>query len=579
MRIKTKLTLGVGLLFMMIVVLTVVGTLYTYALKKDMKDVFEHNYHTIEYSRNMILTLDEYPQNEEALHRFEHYLNKQQHNISEPGEKEATLQLSIHFAKLRSHGKDSLASLQGLIRNDIAQIMSINMASIAKKATLAKKTASSATVWIAVTGTVCFLIAFSLLINLPNNIANPIAQLTESIKKIAQRKYEQRVHFVDHDEFGELAKSFNVMAEKLEEYNNSSMSKLLFEKKRIETLINNMHDPVIGLDENKKILFVNHEALQILGAKPEEILTKTVTEAALHYELINNLSKDLESTQPSKVKNEIIKVVNDQKEAFFEKELLHIAITPTGEKEEVSVGTVIILNNVTPFKELDAAKTNFIATVSHELKTPIASIKMSLNLLERQDTGLLNEEQRYLMESIKEDSNRLLRITGELLNISQVETGNIQLNIQQSEASQILDFAMEAVRLQAEQCQIQILIHTEPQLPLLWADAEKTAWVLINFLTNALRYSPQQSKITITIAQEDDKLCFAVMDEGKGIDSRYRTKIFDRYFQIPGSHKSGTGLGLAISKEFIEAQGGTIGLESELDKGSRFYFKLNVVLE
>lgn len=224
------------------------------------------------------------------------------------------------------------------------------------------------------------------------------------------------------------------------------------------------------------------------------------------------------------------------------------------------------------------AKTNFIATVSHELKTPIASIKMSLSLLERPELGVVNEEQRQLMDSIKDDSNRLLKITSELLNMSQVETGNIQLNIQQSNPAQILDFALEAIKLQAEQHQASLIIQTDPQLPKVWADAEKTAWVLINFLTNALRYSPEQSKIVISIQKDgSDKLIFYVQDAGKGIDSRYREKIFDRYFQIPGSHKAGTGLGLAICKEFIEAQGGTIGLESELDKGSKFYCKLNVV--
>ena len=109
------------------------------------------------------------------------------------------------------------------------------------------------------------------------------------------------------------------------------------------------------------------------------------------------------------------------------------------------------------------------------------------------------------------------------------------------------------------------------------ADSEKTAWVLINFLTNAITYSSENSCITVQLKKESNNVVFEVIDTGKGIDSRYKTKVFDKYFQVPGSHKSGTGLGLAISKEFIEAQKGIIGVDSELGLGSTFYFKLGMV--
>jgi signal transduction histidine kinase len=116
--------------------------------------------------------------------------------------------------------------------------------------------------------------------------------------------------------------------------------------------------------------------------------------------------------------------------------------------------------------------------------------------------------------------------------------------------------------------------HVEEELPLVKADIEKTAWVLINLLTNAIRYSPEDKEVIIAVKREEDEILFSVKDFGKGIDNKYTDKIFDRYFQVPGSSKSGTGLGLAISKEFIEAQEGTIGLESHIGEGSRFHFKL-----
>lgn len=128
------------------------------------------------------------------------------------------------------------------------------MIAIKEKSDIAKHTAETANLWIAVTGTLCFLIAFNLLVNLPNNIANPIKELTASIKEIANKNYSERVHFMNHNEYGDLAKSFNTMAQKLEEYSNSNLHKLSFEKKRLETLINNMHDPIIGLDNDGLVL-------------------------------------------------------------------------------------------------------------------------------------------------------------------------------------------------------------------------------------------------------------------------------------------------------------------------------------
>jgi len=572
MKIKTKLTLGVGLLFLMIIILSLVAARYINVLKNDTENILVDNYNTLEYSRNMLRSLDETQQSTKALLIFEDNLNKQRKNVTEIGEREATEAIAQHLTQLKRSPAN--VAIHQLIRKDITELMRLNMEAIQRKSEIAQETARSANLWIVITGTLCFLFAFTLLVNLPSNIANPIKELTESIKEIAAKNYSQRVHFGSKNEFGELAGSFNTMAEKLEEYDSSNLSKILFEKKRIETLINNMHEPVLGLDENKKILFANDEVLKISGLLAEDVIGRPAVDVALHNDLIRSLVQGLVTPKPDTEKEKPLKIYADNKESYFEKEIVNITITPTGEKEKIFIGQVIVLKNITPFKELDFAKTNFIATVSHELKTPISSIKMSVQLLENKQTGEVNEEQKQLIESIKDDSNRLLKITGELLNLSQVETGNIQLNIQQSSPYKILQYAMEAVKVQADQKQIKLLAKLEEELPEVKADTEKTAWVLINFLTNAIRYSSEESKIVIALKKEQDGVLFSVKDEGKGIESRYREKIFDRYFQVPGSAKTGTGLGLAISKEFIEAQGGNIGLDSEIGMGSTFYFNL-----
>ena len=572
MRIKTKLNLGVGLLFVLIIVLSLVSAFYIYSIKKDTQNILKANYETLEYSRNMLSSLDEISVGEtKAILVFETNLKKQIANITEVGEDKVTYSLQKKFQILEQDRNND--TLKSQIRNDIFEIMKLNMNAIKVKGDIAKKTAETANLWIAIVGSLCFLIAFNLLVNLPNNIANPIKELTASIKEIANRNYSERVHFHNHNEYGDLAKSFNTMAEKLEEYSNSNLHKLTFEKKRLETLINNMHDPIIGLDSEGIILFVNDEALKIIGHRQEEVIGQSATTLALKNDLMRSLIiNELESP-----KAHPMKIFADGKESYFEKETVNITITPTGEDKSIDIGNVIILRNITIFKELDFAKTNFIATVSHELKTPISSIKLSLQLLEKSETGTINDEQKQLIESIKEDSQRLLKITGELLDISQLETGNIHLNIEKSNPYDIVNYAIEAVKVQAEQKQIELIIDTEKELPEVKADSEKTGWVLINFLTNAITYSSSQSKIIVKLKKVNNQVIFQVIDYGKGIDKRYQSKVFDKYFQIPGSNKSGTGLGLAISKEFIEAQNGTISVESELGLGSTFSIGLNWV--
>jgi PAS domain S-box-containing protein len=571
MRIKTKLNLGVGLLFLMIIILSLVSAYSVFLIKQDTENILKSNYNTLEYSRNMIFALDGIKSgSKETIQNFEENLKKQTQNITEPGEKQATEKLKASFALLDKNNADEYIKAQ--IRQDIFAIMKLNLDAIKQKSDIAKHSAETANLSIAIVGTLCFLIAFNLLVNLPNNIANPIRELTQSIKEIANKNYSERVHFTSHSEFGDLAKSFNTMAQKLEEYHDSNVYKLLFEKKRLETLINNMNDPIIGLDNEGIVLFVNDEALKIIGLKSEDIIGKPASELAISNDLIRSLILK-ESETPKK---QALKIFAHGKESYFEKEIHNITITPTGEEKEINIGDVIILRNITLFKELDFAKTNFIATVSHELKTPIASIKLSLQLLENEKTGDMNDDQKQLVESIKDDSQRLLKITGELLNLSQLETGNIQLNIGKSNPHEIVKYAVEAVKVQADQKQIQLVIDANENLKNVKADAEKTGWVLINYLSNAIRYSSEKSTILIKLKEENNQMVFQVIDTGKGIDTRYKDKVFDKYFQVPGSQKSGTGLGLAISKEFIEAQNGSVGVESNLGLGSTFWFSLKV---
>lgn len=573
MKIKTKLTLGVGLLFLMILVLSVVSARYMYELKADTENVLVDNYRTLEYSRNMLLSLE--TGTESTLQKFEANLQKQESNLTEINEKEVTQDLRVHFNAFMENQSDS--SIKSELRKDIFELMDMNMQAIQRKSEMAKETANRAVFWIAITGTLCFLIAFILLVNLPSTIANPIKKLTEGIKQIADKNYSERVHFEGHSEFGELAKSFNAMAQRLEEYDTSNVAKLMMEKKRVETLIDKMHDPVIGLDDKMCIIFANEEANQILGLPDSELIGFQSKDLALKNDLLRELIKDIEEPEFNRTGIKPIKIYANGKESYFEKDVQHISIIPTGEKKAKIVGHVVLLRNVTEYKELDSAKTQFIATVSHEFKTPISAIKMSLQLLENEQVGSLNVEQQNLIESIKDDANRLLKITGELLNMTQVESGNIQLAILPSDPKEILQYAINATKTQADQKQIQFQLNSPDIVSKIQADNEKTAWVLTNLISNAIRYSYDNSTIFVTISETSEHVSFSVKDTGQGIAPQYKDKIFNRYFRVPGTKKEGTGLGLAISKEFIEAQGGQITVDSEFGAGSTFTLILNKV--
>lgn len=571
MKIKHKLISGIGLLFLMITLITVVGSIFIYKLSKDTENILVANYNTIEYSRNMLIALNNNDLPEKEAVFFEENLNKQKNNITEVGEQELTNKLNLDFEKIKTENSDK--GLIKTIREDIFDIMLLNMQAIQRKNTIAKNTADNAIAWISILGTACFIIAFTLLINLPNNIANPIRELTNSIKQIAAENYSERVNFEKHNEFGDLAKSFNTMAKKLEEFKAGNLDKLLTEQKRTETLIDNMREPVIGLDENNKVLFMNENALKISGLKAEDILNKSIIDIASENDLVRNLIQELlikDKTDGILQKIEPLKIFANNKESYFEKELIPLKITPTGEDQQKHIGNVIILQNITEYKELDFAKTNFIATVSHEFKTPISSIKLGIQLLEKEQVGILNEEQKNLIEGIKDDANRLLKITSELLNVTQVESGSIQLNLKPTDTQEILNYAINANKNTADQKNIKLTISPSLNGFFIVADTEKTAWVLTNLISNALRYSYENSEIIISIVEENKFIKFTIADSGQGIDPQYLSKIFDRYFRIPGTKKDGTGLGLSISKEFIEAQGGRIEVESEFGKGSKF---------
>jgi PAS domain S-box-containing protein len=559
-RLKTKLTLGLAFLFIVILAFGVLGIFYINKLSTDAGVILKDNYNTLQYCNNMLKALEELPGDTSELKNFQKNLSLQKKNITEPGELDATQFVEKNFNEMKADPADT--SNYKDIRRAIFNIQQINQEAIFHKNKIASDTAQQANLWLTIIVTILTIVAFTFIVNFPGIISNPLKALSEGITEIANKNYGKRIHIKQDDEFGDLADAFNTMASKLDDYENSNLANILFEKTRIETIINQMKDGIIGFDEKKNILFMNAVAENLFSLKEKEIAGRYAPDIALRNDLMRTLLRDGEKKE--------LKIYADAKESFFTKENI------TVQNGEMKIGEVIVLRNITPFHELDEAKTNFIATVSHELKTPLASIKMSAKLLSDERVSNLNGEQKELVQSISDDAERLLKITGELLNMTQVETGNMQMKVQSTNVFSIVMKASNAVQSQLQQKNISLRTNIQPQLPAINVDAEKTSWVLINFLTNAIKFSKESSSVIIKVFKENTDLIFSVKDEGIGIDEKYLPKIFDRYFKVPGQDQTGTGLGLAISKEFIEAQGGKIWAESELEKGSLFAFSLPV---
>jgi len=578
MKVKTKLRLGFGFLFIVVLFFGATALYYIRDISENSKVILKNNYESLSFAREMrgILDNNDLPLNNGAVNKFNIYLSRQEGNITEPGEAHLTQKLSIGF-KLLTNGGNLDSQKDGVreVRKSLSEIEKLNMLAIIRKDNTARASVNRATLFLGLVGTFTFLVLFSFSVNFPGYIANPLRALIDGIREIGEKNYSKRLNFEQNDEFAEVANAFNQMASRLNEWENSNLATVISEKRRIETIIEQMQDAIIGINEKQEVLFMNDAARKTLNITGDKVIGQNTSELVKGNDLFRSILKDDMGIKP-------FKIVLDGRESYFQMQSSDILVPNTQKNKgalqlaSLSAGKVYILKNITEFKERDEAKTNFIATISHELKTPISSIKMSLKLLNDERVGTINPEQEQLVNHIKDDNDRLLKITSELLELSQVETGNIQLNFVPVNPMQIVDYAIASVSFQAEQKHVQLEVVKDDKLPDIQVDIEKTAWVLVNFLSNALRYSAEKSRIIIQVAQRNNTVEFSVKDFGKGIDESYQKRLFDRYFQVPtdGQNKSGSGLGLAISKDFIEAQQGKIWVESAMGEGSRFAFTL-----
>ena len=454
----------------------------------------------------------------------------------------------------------------------VKAMMAVQAQGMSNKVREVNEVYTTVTIVIIITSFLLFVLAAVALFYIPEYIADPIMKISNSLEQIMDKNYNSRVYIDRQDEIGDLADSFNKMAEKLEEYEGMNVQNLLLEKHRLENIINRVKEAIIGLDSEHKVLFVNQAFLDLVKISSSNIVGKSVDKLSQRYSRLKKLFDNLKNKNQATPGFQSIQFEEKDKSYYYERELIEVSL---GIGNVITHnGFILLFKNITEFREHDLAKTNFMATLSHELKTPISAIDMSLSLLKDNRIGNLNDDQTSLTSTIKQNITRLLTLINEIMEVSKIETGNIIMVESKASPSDIVDQALNATGTFIDQKEIKLEKVIAGNLPLINVDVQKTSGVLINFISNAVRYTPIKGIIRVEVSKQGNDIEFRVSDNGKGMIDEDLKNIFKRFKRAKNDKTKGTGLGLAISKEFIEKQGGRIWANSKLGKGSTFGFAL-----
>ncbi|WP_057938001.1 HAMP domain-containing histidine kinase [Algoriphagus resistens] len=599
MKVKYKLFFSLLFLFGVIILLGSFGSYYLRWLAKDSAAIMQDNYRTLMYLRDIEHQLDELQlkvldkafseaEAQQIFDPIKQAIRLQHVNVTESGEKKLTKELSDNLEKLEglylagasstAATNDQILAMIYQIKIQTGSIYSINEETMLHKNELAGTTASNAVLYMNIFTGASILVALVFIIALPIYISRPLKTFAVAIKEISKGNYKVNIPLHSKDEYGKLAGLFNLMAAKLDKFEDSNLAKLINEQKRLNAVINHMDEAILGLDECKKVIFANDHCLKLLSLDRDQIMGEYAPKLAADNQLMESLIQELmidfmpfeEKIYPP------VTIIDNHKERLFAKNIINVVGRLEEDKKEGLMGHVIVLTDITDFTEKDKAKTHFIATLSHELKTPVSAILMSTNLLRNTKTGSLAPSQVELVETIENNSERIRRMINEVLDISKIESGTIDVNLTVESPDNLIDKAVEGVSLFLKDKGLEITHLSEANLPAVTVDAHKLVWVLNNLLTNAIRYAPEGSTIQLKTAQKGKFLEIGVIDQGQGIAVENQKKIFRKFSRLKNSDDSGTGLGLAISKEFIEAMGGSIGVESEEGKGASFWIRLNL---
>ncbi len=403
---------------------------------------------------------------------------------------------------------------------------------------------------------------------LGRSILQPIKALTRATGELGAGRLEHPVPVVSRDELGQLAKAFNQMAAQLHAYRQSTSDEIVRLHRTMESTLASFPDPIFVLNETGGIELKNPAAEALAASlQIQDRLPAHLQEAAAKV-----LSAG-ENFLPHSFKEVVSFRLNGEEKSFLPR------ILAMRNKAQALFGVAVVLYEVTRFRLLDHAKTDLVATVSHELKTPLTSVRMVLHLLLEKTIGPLTPKQGELLETAREDTERLLRILNDLLDLTRLEEGHSELHLESVAPAELVRQAGEEMREAIAAGHLRLRVELPAaELPAVWVDRQRVNHVFTNLISNAIKHSPAGAEILVrAAATETGEVQFSVLDEGPGVPDEYKVRIFDRFFRVPGQQKSGAGLGLSIAREIVLAHGGHIAVKRRPGQGSEFYFVLKTV--
>jgi len=528
-------------------------------------------------------------QSAEHRRRFETHLAVQEANITERGEREATANLRDRWERYRAAydqweaGPDrgqarafyqsQLAPAFLAVKDAADAILVINQEAMALKSDRAQEVGRHLRrIALFIFAGTLFL-AGTLSVYLTHRALDPLSRLSQAARRIAEGDLEMRVKITGKDEVSQLAAEFNAMAERLNEYRKTSLGELLKAQLEMQAAIDSIPDPILFVGPDGEVTNSNRAASRILGLNPdlpaEEMWSRIPASIKAVVERLTKQVHGGNGAQVPKGFDESVRASFADGDRYF----LPRASPLYGERGEVT-GATIMLQDVTRLRRFDELRNDIVATVAHEFRTPLTSLQMAIHLCLDQKVGSLTEKQADLLSAAREDCGRLRGLVDDLLDLSRLHTGKVEMQKRLASLKDLLEGVIAQHKVAAEERSIRLA--AEPVTPGLEAllDPTRISLVLSNLVGNALRHTSEGGQVVVRTRPSDKALRFEVADTGEGIPPEYQDRIFDKFFQVPGARVGGSGLGLTIAKEIVKAHEGQIGVESELGKGSTFWFTL-----
>ncbi|MDD5766369.1 MAG: ATP-binding protein [Candidatus Marinimicrobia bacterium] len=460
------------------------------------------------------------------------------------------------------------------VRNTCVRLREINQKAMFQASERAQYVAEKAIWSMIIIGMVAIAVGLGFSLLLSKLLVKPLQQIMEATQKIAKGSYDVEISTDSSDELGRLAVEFNTMANKLKTYHDLNIEQIVAEKRKSESILRSIDDGIIVVDAEFKVTSINPTAAKILSIEPNESQGKHFLEIVRDEQLFNYVKQSAESGKPPQIEESknVISIQQNETQHYYQ-----FSITPVRTKNNAMLGVVLLLRDVTKLKELDRLKSDFVMTASHELRSPLTSITMSIDLLMEKTMDKISEKEQQLLTAAHEDLLRLKALVADLLDLSKIEAGKMKMDFDRVQVQKLCEKAVIILKTQAEAKSVDLSMKIPEDLPDVIADPNKIIWVLTNLISNAFRYTNTGGHIRISAEYIGPQIHISINDDGAGIPYEYQSKIFDKFMQAKSQKDfGGTGLGLAICKEIVRAHGGTIWVDSIPGEGSTFTFSLPV---